>query len=51
MRLRLKYGKMLSRFALKIKLRRYSKDEFLDYGTPTQDLYPGWFDVPAADKW
>lgn len=29
----------------------YGKDEFLDYGIPESDLYPGWFDVPAADKW
>jgi len=29
----------------------FGKDEFLDYGTPTQDLYPGWFDVPSGDKW
>ena len=29
----------------------YGKDEFLDYGVPESDLYPGWFDVPAGDKW
>ena len=29
----------------------YEKDEFLDYGTPASDLYPGFFDVPDADKW
>lgn len=29
----------------------YSKDEFLDYGTPRSDLYPGFFDVGDANKW
>ena len=29
----------------------FGKDEFLDYGVPESDLYPGWFDVAAGDKW
>jgi len=29
----------------------WGKDEYLDYGPASSDLYPGWFDVPKADKW
>ena len=29
----------------------FSGDEYLNYGSVSSDLFPGWFDVPAADKW
>ena len=29
----------------------FKKDEFLDYGVPSSDLYPGFFDVVDDDKW
>ena len=29
----------------------YEKDEFLDYGVPQSDLYPGFFDVTDDLKW
>mmetsp|Transcript_29388 Transcript_29388/g.75967 ORF Transcript_29388/g.75967 Transcript_29388/m.75967 type:complete len:738 (+) Transcript_29388:123-2336(+) len=32
-------------------LAPYPGPEFLNYGPVSSDLYPGWFDVPAADKW
>jgi Na+/proline symporter len=51
-------GGTLARIILEFSLPKdgflllpYSKDEFLNYGTPMQDLFPGWFDVPNTDKW
>lgn len=32
-------------------LAPYGGPEFLNYGPVSSDLYPGWFDVPAGDKW
>jgi len=29
----------------------YKKDEFLDYGPASSDLYPNFFDKVAADRW
>ena len=46
--------RVILEFALKkdgFLLAPYGKDEFLDYGAPKSDLFPGFFDVPKDLHW
>merc|ERR1711998_414539 len=46
--------RVILEFALKkdgFLLAPFGKDEFLDYGLPKTDLFPGFFDVPSDLHW